>query len=465
MTIPDFHFILYHTFLVLIMNIYVSKFDGFVGRKPRACRTPGFLQRSRAFYAGIDYGTSGARCTVINEDEDIVEEYKTTYEGEASSPGAWLSALRTLLGNIRVRDDLLAIAVDGTSSTALIVDEKGVPVTRAKMYNEAQHARYQEMVQSMCPDGHTVSSATSTLCKAFAFLDELGSSRTGYTLLHQSDFISFQLHRRIGHTDYNNALKVGFDPAEEAYPNWLMHHEAIMGILPKHVHAPGSPISVIHGSAAKEFGISPECVICAGTTDSIAAFLASGVHEPGQAVTSLGSTLAIKLISKHPVNDARYGVYSHRLGDSWLVGGASNTGGAVLRQHFDDAELERLTADMDPDSLTGLDYIVLPSKGERFPENDPNLMPCMEPRPKNDALFLQGMLESMARTEGRAYRLLERLGADPVEEVYTCGGGAKNPVWTKLREKCIGSRVCVAAQGEASFGSALLAKRGVQCDQ
>jgi hypothetical protein len=45
-----------------------------------------------------------------------------------------------------------------------------------------------------------------------------------------------------------------------------------------------------------------------------------------QAVTSLGSTLAIKLLSETRIDDARYGLYSHRLGSSWLVGGASNTG-------------------------------------------------------------------------------------------------------------------------------------------
>ena len=53
---------------------------------------------------------------------------------------------------------------------------------------------------------------------------------------------------------------------------------------------------------------------CVGTTDSIAAFLASGAAGVGEAVTSLGSTLAIKLLSAQPVDDSRYGVYSHRLG-------------------------------------------------------------------------------------------------------------------------------------------------------
>lgn len=87
-----------------------------------------------------------------------------------------------------------------------------------------------------------------------------------------------------------------------------------------------------------------------------------------QAVTSLGSTLAIKLLSERRVpDDARYGLYSHRLGSGWLVGGASNTGGAVLRRHFTDEQLAVLTPRMDAGTPTGLDYYPLNTPGERFP--------------------------------------------------------------------------------------------------
>ena len=68
---------------------------------------------------------------------------------------------------------------------------------------------------------------------------------------------------------------------------------------------------------------SPErCSVVHGAlhADSIAAFLAAGVGEAGHAVTSLGSTLAVKLLSTRRVDDAAYGIYSHRLGDKWLVG-------------------------------------------------------------------------------------------------------------------------------------------------
>ena len=59
---------------------------------------------------------------------------------------------------------------------------------------------------------------------------------------------------------------------------------------------------------------------CAWSADSVAAFVAAGVQRPGEAVTSLGSTLAVKLLSGARVDDAATGVYSHRLGDTWLVG-------------------------------------------------------------------------------------------------------------------------------------------------
>ena len=63
------------------------------------------------------------------------------------------------------------------------------------------------------------------------------------------------------------------------------------------------------------------------------------------------------------------------------VGGASLTGGAVLKKFFTNEELDTLTKRIDPDSPTGLDYYPLLSPGERFPEYDPDKPPRLEPRP------------------------------------------------------------------------------------
>lgn len=67
------------------------------------------------------------------------------------------------------------------------------------------------------------------------------------------------------------------------------------------------------------YGLPESCEIVGGTTDSISAFIAARASKPGQAVTSLGSTLAIKLLSSVRVDDSKYGVYSHRYAFIYLV--------------------------------------------------------------------------------------------------------------------------------------------------
>lgn len=87
-------------------------------------------------------------------------------------------------------------------------------------------------------------------------------------------------------------------------------------LFPQRVFAPSAPVAAVTAEVASRTGLPSSCVVCAGTTDSIAAFVAAGVSKPGEAVTSLGSTLAVKLLSDTRVDDAAYGVYSHRLGEA-----------------------------------------------------------------------------------------------------------------------------------------------------
>lgn len=116
-----------------------------------------------------------------------------------------------------------------------------------------------------------------------------------------------------GSTDWNNALKLGFDVHALAFLPGLSG-QPFSPALPHTVLQPGATAARVAPRAAAATGLPPTCEVAAGTTDSIAAFLAAGPAAVGDAVTSLGSTLAIKLLSDRPVDDGRYGVYSHRLG-------------------------------------------------------------------------------------------------------------------------------------------------------
>lgn len=413
-------------------------------------------------YLGIDFGTSGARAVVIDTDGTICAETEYVFESAATDLAAsWQTALFTLISQIpqELRRKIRAIAFDGTSSTVLLCDVAGIPVDAPILYNDARGVEVMDKVKAIAPPNHTVLSATSSFAKLL-WMTQQPSLRSDVPaerlyFLHQADWLAFLLHGQLGISDYHNALKLGYDVEHLCYPTWL-ENLPVSHLLPK-VLPPGTPVSEVTPDIASRFGLPKDCLVCTGTTDSIAAFLASGAHSPGEAVTSLGSTLVLKLLSSNRVDDSRYGIYSHRLGDLWLVGGASNTGGAVLRKFFTDAELESLSHDIDAEKESPLDYYPLLKEGDRFPINDPNLPPRLEPRPANRVEFLHGLLESIARIEALGYQRLQELGATPLTRVYTAGGGAKNPTWTAIRDRHLQVAIVTPDHTAAAYGTALLA--------
>lgn len=422
------------------------------------------------FYLGIDFGTSGARAAVIDPEGTIQAETQYPFETSASADLAtsWQKALFALIEQIppELRREIRAIAIDGTSSTVLLCDDEGKPVDAPLLYNDARGVAVMDKLKSVAPPNHTVLSATSSLAKLL-WMTQLPSFNKARYFLHQADWLAFLLHGCLGISDYHNALKLGYDVEQLCYPAWL-HKTGFEDLLPK-VLVPGTPVSEVTAEIASRFGLRHNCLVCTGTTDSIAAFLASGATSCGEAVTSLGSTLVLKLLSRTRVDDGRYGIYSHRLppleahgetsGDLWLVGGASNTGGAVLRQFFTDAELESLSCQIDESKESPLDYYPLLKQGDRFPINDPHLPPRLEPRPDDPVEFLHGLLESIARIEARGYELLQQLGATPLTRVYTAGGGAKNPTWSAIRARHLKVALLPPLNTAAAYGAALLAMR------
>ncbi|HEY0633788.1 MAG TPA: FGGY-family carbohydrate kinase, partial [Gammaproteobacteria bacterium] len=261
--------------------------------------------------------------------------------------------------------------------------------------------------------------------------------------------------------DANSMVQFGWDPLQQQWPEWLAALGVPLHILPE-VVAPGTPLGKLASVNARRFGLSPDTLIVAGTSDSTAAIIATGASQPGDAITSLGSTLVTKVVSERPIFAPEYGVYSQPYGKLWLVGGGSNSGGAVLRHYFSEEQIKTLTPQLDPGSPSGLDYYPLLAPGERFPVNDPQLKPKLEPRPVDERLFLQGILEGIARIEAQAYARLTALGAPPPLTVRSVGGGASNLPWQQIRERMLGVPVVAAEQGEAAYGAALLARRAIK---
>ena len=408
---------------------------------------------------GLDFGTSGARCCVVETGPQPSVQFESRHDffaPRAQAPLHWSDALADLLARIPLplRARLEHAAICATSGTVLFADADLQPIGPALPYFDGRAESIAQDLRRRLPAPAQVD-ALARLVWLWQELERHGLAGRAAHAMHQADWIAARLLRRAPATDWHNALKSGADVAAAQWPA-AVGALPFAGLLPTIV-APGTDLGAIDPAIARHFGLLATLRIHAGTTDANAAFLATGACRPGQAVTSLGSTLSLKLLSTRRVAAPAFGVYSHRWGDLWLAGGASNAGGAVLRTLFSDAEIAALSARIDPETDSALDLYPLPGRGERFPINDPEMAPRLAPRPADDAAYLHGLLQGLARIEAAGYTRLVELGATPPTEILGAGGGARNPVYTRLRARAIGLPVRQAARPEASYGAACLA--------
>jgi 7-cyano-7-deazaguanine reductase len=421
-------------------------------------------KRPEPIYLGIDLGSTGCRLVAINTKGEMLAHAETPIPAAhknndqvTQDPTRWWKAvvdgLQALLKQVDPQA-VRAIAVDGTSGTILLTDSQGNPLTPAIMYHDQRAVEQAERIAQVAEPNSGAQGATSSLAKLL-WLQDKGLDKRAVHALHQADWINGKLCGVFGHSDYNNSLKLGYDAEKLKWPDWFSALAVNQALLPR-VHTPGEALAPVSAEIAKTFGFAPDTQVMAGTTDGVAAFLSCGATKPGEAVTALGTTLVLKLLSNKPVFSAEHGVYSHRLGKYWLAGGASNSGGAVLLQYFKVEQMREMTPLLDPQSFTGLDYYPLPDVGERFPVNDPTMVTRLEPLPGNSVTFFQGMLEGIGRIEAMGYQLLEKLGAPKLTAVWTTGGGAGNPAWERLRARILGVPLRKAS-GATAYGTALLA--------
>lgn len=414
-------------------------------------------------FIGLDIGTSGARAIAMTQDGTVAGSSRSAMRDHGAdhrAPTVWLGAARTALAALCAaieRPRVKAICVDGTSGTMLPVDAAGQPLAPGRMYNDpCDIPRLLEQIAIHAPATSAAHGVTSGLAKVMMLQDTPGVA----SILHQADWVAEHLCG-VRASDDNNALKTGYDPVTARWPDWIARTDAQTDLLPD-VFRPGTPLGPLRTEIAAEFDLPARTQVLTGTTDGCAAFLATGAAAPGDGVTSLGTTLVLKLLSEKPIFAPECGIYSHYIMGLWLAGGASNTGGGVLSEHFSETEITTLSREIDTGNTLNLDYYPLRQPGERFPIADPAYQPRMAPRPATRSDFLKAMLEGIAGIEALGYSKLHELGGPALKSVRTVGGGAQNAAWSQMRAQALSVPILAPLNGEAAYGAAVLARYGMR---
>ncbi len=401
------------------------------------------------FYGGLDFGTSGARISIINLQKKLVYSNSVPYLFSFKNPTSWINSCENLLVSlpIEIKINLNKLAISGTSGTLMPSNLQGKPIGEAIPYYQAC-IEHKILLESLASGEDHLQTPYGSLAKALKLIDKYG---TNILLRHQSDWITGWFLKDWTYGEEGNNIKLGWDLEKESWPKSYLN-TSWQKCLPQIVKS-GKIIGQVNFDLAERFNLNKKLILISGTTDSNASVIAAGLDKE-DGLTVLGTTIVVKKIIDKPIK--KQGITNHRVSGHWICGGASNAGCGILSQFFSDLEIKELSRQINPSKNTSLNLLPLNSKGERFPINNSNLEPILGPRPVSDSLYLHALFEGLAKIELKGWEKLGELTGSLPKKIITIGGGSKNPQWRKIREKIINIPI-VSCSRSTSFGTALLA--------
>ena len=91
------------------------------------------------FYGGLDFGTSGARISIIDLHKELVFSNSVPYLNSFKNPNSWIISCGKLLDSlpVKLKVNLNKLAISGTSGTLTACNSKGESIGEAIPYDQA----------------------------------------------------------------------------------------------------------------------------------------------------------------------------------------------------------------------------------------------------------------------------------------------------------------------------------------
>ena len=401
---------------------------------------------SRDVFIGIDIATENVRAVAIDTEGNLYgsssEKLAPVTGGSdkrlTQDPASWIAAASKVLKELATKckaEGLTpkALCISATSGTFVITDSKGVPIADAAMYNDGR--------------------ASSIIGRAEKIIGEASQSGP-YLLANTPEFVIAHLAgvplSEIA-TDSSHSLKIGLDLATTTWNQSVLDQVQSLKLTLPRLVLPGKKLANISSEISKQLGLD-QIPIYAGMTDGCTAQISAGGSSCS--VTSLGTTMVIKAVSKTNIKGASF--YSHLLPKNrFLAGGASNIGGISYKQFASDIDnWNQKAADF---GVANVVTYPLPNVGERFPFLAPEMENLISGTVKNDTEAFRATLEAIAFTERYSYELLEKAGADISPQIFTAGGGGKSALLSQIRATVLGKPVVTLSKSGSDIGAAMLA--------
>ena len=121
------------------------------------------------FYGGLDFGTSGARISILNLHKELVYSNSVNYLYGFKNPYSWINSCENLLLSlpIEVKMNLNKLAISGTSGTLTALSLQGEPIGEAIPYDQACNG-HKILLESLTAGEDHLRTPYSSIAKALS---------------------------------------------------------------------------------------------------------------------------------------------------------------------------------------------------------------------------------------------------------------------------------------------------------
>ena len=475
--------------------------------KDRFCEVPCGSVAKGSLLLGIDFGTGGCKVTAVRADGSFAGEASVEYPTYHDRPGwseqdpsDWWTALRDALAKLAAKgvalSDIAAIAPDGSTHNAVLLDESWRPVRRTIMWTdqrataECDALRSQGAVDRIFQTCYQMPAPTWTLPQLMWLKahEPDALARTAHVLFVK-DYVRFLL-TGVACTDRIEAQgTLFFDMKKQAWDEELVRMAGLRpGQLP-HIVAPTDVVGHVAAEAAAFTGLPADTPVVCGTSDSAVEDYGAGAVEPGDLIIKLATAGNVNAMTAEAHPHPKTLTYGHVVPGMWYSVSATNAAALCMRWLRDSlyapADVSQGTvpsaptggsggtaprslwslidaeASMSPVGANGVMFHPY-LQGERCPYWDANLRASFTgvsiSSMRGD--FARALMEGVAFSLRDCFRTLEEMDL-PAKRIFLIGGGARSSLWSEIVCNVFNRPLAVPEPGDASFGSCLLAGVGI----
>ncbi len=443
---------------------------------------------------GIDFGTGGCKITAVSAvSGDILGEASVEYFTEFAhqgwseqNPEDWYRAMCNAIARIDASGVNLkkvrAIAFDGSTHNAVLLDENYKPVRKTIMWTDQRSVKQCQFLrenysQQIFDIAYQMPTPTWTLPQMM-WLKENEPEILQKTkhILFVKDYVRY-LVTGVACTDYIEAQgTLFFDMKNRCWSPELVELSGLhFNVLPELVK-PCDIVGKLTQAASHDMGLPEGIPVICGTSDSAVEDYGAGAIEPNDCIIKLATAGNVNVMTSEAHTSPTTLTYSHVIDGMWYSVAATNAAALCLRWFRDvfcgeekllakqtGERIFKLVDALAEKSSAGANGVMFHPylQGERSPYWDADLRSSFTgiSISSNKGDFIRALMEGVAFSLRDCYGAIEQMGL-PVKRIFLIGGGARGTLWSEIIANVFNLSAAVSLPGDASYGSALLAGVG-----